>query len=295
MKPTQPLLSYPEPVDLPFNASAIQGLFQAGTPDAGDPAVPGYWILLQGNALLVEHAHGAPVLPVGNLPPAIGALEPPLYIGTWQGKPLRVGQVEAHAAIPGSWTAIPVHFREERLGDQLLTLAGMARQILHWKSRSAQCPACSAILDRIDHSWGVRCGSCAGEYYPPIHPAVIVLVRRGEEFLLARNAHWPAGQYALIAGYLEFGESLEECVCREVREETGISVRDVRYVCSQSWPFPSQIMIGFTAEYAGGELVVDTTELEDARWFGPGNMPPALSPRRSISRHIIDAYALNKP
>jgi len=285
---------YPEEVDLPFNGTAIQGLFQPGTPDGDDPAVAGYWLLLRGDALLVSHADGAPALPQGHLPAAVPLCEPAFRIGTWQGKPLRVGRVQADAPLPEPWTALPVHFREERLDDRLLTLAGMARQILHWKRRSAQCPACSTPLERIARSWGMRCAACQDEFYPAIHPAVIVLVRRGEEFLLARNAQWPAGQYALIAGYLEFGESLEDCVRREVKEETGLTVRNVQYVCSQSWPFPSQIMVGFTAEYAGGELVVDTSELEDARWFRAEAIPPVLSPRRSISRYIIDTFALGK-
>ena len=294
MKTTKPRISYSEPVNLPFNAAAIQGLFQAGTPDADDPAVPGYWILLQKDALLVHYENGAPALPSGGLPAALSLRENPFFIGAWRGKPLRVGQIVEDAAIPEPWTVIPVHFREEKLDDQLLTLAGMARQIIHWRSRSTQCPICCVKLKSIEHTWGMRCNSCLGEYYPPIHPAIIVLVRRGEEFLLTRNAQWPAGLYALVSGYLEFGESLEECVAREVKEETGISIRNVQYVCSQSWPFPSQIMVGFTAEYAGGELVVDKKELEDARWFRPDNLPPALSPRRSISRYIIDNFALKK-
>ncbi len=287
-------LPYPESVDLPFNNAAIRDFFQAGTPDGDDATLPGYWLLLRGDALLVDMENGAPVMPYGLFPAALEYGEPPFCIGLWRGQPLRVGRIAADAAIPAPWTAIPVNFREERLGEQLLTLAGMARQILHWKQRSVWCPTCSARLAVIGNTWGMRCESCAQEYYPPIHPAVIVLVRRGEEFLLARNAGWPAGQYALIAGYLEFGESLEECVCREVREETGIFVDTVRYVASQSWPFPSQIMAGFTAEYAGGELQVDTSELEDARWFRSDN-PPLLSPRRSISRHIIDTFALKRP
>lgn len=293
MHSAPPRAPYPHQVNLPFNVTAVQGLFQPGTPDQDDPSVPGYWLLLQGDSVLLHHGSGAPALPDGVLPPALALVESPFAIGTWRGKPLRVGRIEADAAVPGSWAPIPINFREETLDDELITLAGMARQIVHWRSRSARCPVCCTAMDRIERTWGVRCGTCRDEYYPPIHPAVIVLVRRGEEFLLARKSMWPAGQYALIAGYVDFGESLEDCVAREVMEETGIAVRDVRYVCSQSWPFPSQIMAGFTAEYAGGELVVDKTELEDARWFSQDNLPPALSPRRSISRYLIDTFALN--
>ena len=118
-----------------------------------------------------------------------------------------------------------------------------------------------------------------------------MLVTRGAEFLLVRKPGWPAGQYGLVAGYVEFGESLEECVAREVLEETGIAVAGVRYLCSQNWPFPSQIMAGFSAACAGGDIRVDTTELEDAAWFRADRMPPLLPPRASIARYIIDRHA----
>jgi NAD+ diphosphatase len=119
-----------------------------------------------------------------------------------------------------------------------------------------------------------------------------VLVRRNDEFLLVRKAVWPEGRYGLVAGFVDFGESLEECVVREVREETGLEVTNIRYVGSQNWPFPSQLMAGFVADYAGGEVCVGEDELEDARWFCIGNLPATLPGKRSIARWIIDRYAL---
>jgi NAD+ diphosphatase len=119
-----------------------------------------------------------------------------------------------------------------------------------------------------------------------------VLVRRGEEFLLARKPEWPAGRYSLVAGFVDFGESLEECVHREVGEEVGVTVTNVRYVGSQNWPFPSQLMAGFVADYAGGVVRADHMEIEDARWFCREDLPESLPMRRSIARWIIDRYAL---
>ena len=107
--------------------------------------------------------------------------------------------------------------------------------------------------------------------------------------LLVRKAEWPVGRYSMAAGYLNLGESLEDCALREVKEETGIDITGIKYVGSQSWPFPSQLMAGFVATYAGGELVVDHTELEDARWFHISKLP-ALPPTRSIARRIIDTF-----
>lgn len=107
---------------------------------------------------------------------------------------------------------------------------------------------------------------------------------------MTRKAEWPEGRYGLVAGFLEFGESLEECAVREVREETGILIENVRYVASQNWPFPAQLMAGFVADYRGGEIVIDRDELEDARWFSPAAIPqwPA---KRSIARWIIDRFS----
>jgi NAD+ diphosphatase len=108
--------------------------------------------------------------------------------------------------------------------------------------------------------------------------------------LLTRKADWAPGRYALIAGFVDNGESLESCVAREIKEEAGVDVTDIRYVGSQNWPFPSQMMIGFVATYAGGDVVVDQEELEDACWF-PCSALPSLPSRHSISRYIIDNYA----
>jgi NAD+ diphosphatase len=118
---------------------------------------------------------------------------------------------------------------------------------------------------------------------------VIVLVRRPGELLLTRKSVWPPGRYSLVAGFIDVGECLEEAVAREVLEETGVRVRNIRYAGSQCWPFPSQLMAGFIADYAGGDVVVEEKELEDARWF-PLNALPQLPPRRSIARYLIDTF-----
>jgi NAD+ diphosphatase len=135
----------------------------------------------------------------------------------------------------------------------------------------------------------MRCPSCGLLGYPRIAPAVIVLVRRGDEALLARGARFPGLFYSTLAGFVEIGESLEETIVREVREEVGIDVKGARYFGSQAWPFPHSLMVGFFAEWAGGEIQPDGTEILDARWFRADALPP-VPPRLSIARLLIDAW-----
>jgi len=176
-----------------------------------------------------------------------------------------------------------------RLSDELLSLGGMAMQALWWESTSGFCPRCGDRTERLAGEWGKRCPRCEYEHYPHLHPAVIVVVRDGDRVLLARKGIWAPGRYALVAGFVDNGESLEGAVAREVKEEVGVDVKDITYVGSQNWPFPSQLMVGFVATYAGGEIQVDPEELEDARWF-PCSSLPGLPSRHSISRFLIDNF-----
>ncbi len=232
-------------------------------------------------------ADGEPALP-REVPTGLVAGEP-LYIGDWQGRPCRVLAVPKDSPLPAGLSAENMLSAEPRLSIELLSLGGTAGQILHWEKNSRFCSRCGGENGRLPGEWGKKCQACGYSHYPHIHPCVIVLVRRPGEVLLTRKAVWPAGRYSLVAGFLDFGECLEEAVEREVAEETGVRVRAVRYVGSQCWPFPSQLMAGFTAEYAGGDVRVEEKELEDARWFSVDALP-ALPPRRSIARYIIDNF-----
>jgi NAD+ diphosphatase len=211
-----------------------------------------------------------------------------LLFGEWDGAPVRLLSLPAEQKLPEPLVAVP----STELPEDLLTILGLARQISYWERMSRHCSKCGGAMKRISLTWGKRCVGCGHEHYPHIHPCVIVLIRRGGEFLLARKPEWAPGRYSLVAGFVDFGESLEECVDREVLEETGLKVTNIRYVGSQNWPFPSQMMAGFVADYASGEISVANDELEDARWFSPGNMPDSLPPARSIARWIIDCFAL---
>ena len=176
-----------------------------------------------------------------------------------------------------------------RVDDSLVAVAGRAFQIADWARTHRFCGACGAPMAVARGERAMKC-ACGHVAYPRISPAMMTLVKRGPAILLARNvAVPPGGRMSALAGFLEPGESVEDAIHREVREEVGVDVTDIRYFGSQSWPFPHSLMIAFTAEYAGGEIVVDPSEIAEACWFGPGDTLPELSPRFSISRALIDA------
>jgi NAD+ diphosphatase len=277
-------MSYADAVNLPFNGEIISSHFTPLKPGEGDECRDGYWIFLQGDALILQEGG----LYCGALPEGFPARDRSILFGTWDGEPLRLLTVPAEQPLPDGFAAVPL----TELSDKLMTIYGLARQILYWEKMSSNCSRCGGEMERIAATWGKRCLGCGHEHYPHIHPCIIVLVKRGEEFLLAHKPEWPQGRYSLVAGFVDFGESLEECVVREVMEETGISVGNIRYVGSQNWPFPSQLMAGFVADYVSGEIAVDGDELEDARWFARDRMPAALPPHRSIARWIIERFAL---
>ncbi|HKL24693.1 MAG TPA: NAD(+) diphosphatase [Desulfuromonadales bacterium] len=276
---------YSSPLDLPFNHSCLNGRFLLQTPDA-DPGGEGVWLGLQGHRLLVMSGGEDLCLPAEM--PAVGPHDAPLYIGTWDGAPCRILRLNAEANLLEGLRLESLLAQEPSLPIEWLTLGGLARMVLHWEDTSRRCGGCGQPMQRLRGEWGKHCRTCNANHFPHIHPCVIVLVRRGRELLLTRKSDWAPNRYSLIAGFLEFGESLEEAVRREIAEETGVTVSNIRYLGSQCWPFPSQVMTGFTADYAGGEVVVQTSELEDARWF-PIDALPNLPPRRSIARYLLDS------
>ncbi len=282
----------PLSVYLPFNRECLGEAFEPAKRGTRPPARRGHWLIVQDQSLLVVPDDDRFRLPAGELPAGL-ACDPAgaLWLGTLDGTPCWVTALAKDAAVPeGLARETMVPMRGTRLPDDLLSLGGMAMQALHWKGTSRHCPRCGAPTERIEGEWGKRCGACAYEHYPHLHPAVIVLVRDGDRVLLTRKAGWAPGRYALVAGFVDNGESLEGAVRREVKEEVGVDVKDIHYVGSQNWPFPSQLMIGFVAAYAGGEVAIDHEELEAARWFARDRLPDG-PPRHSIAGYIIEHHA----
>lgn len=172
----------------------------------------------------------------------------------------------------------------------LAAAAGRAAQLVEWELGHAFCGRCGSRTDAHPRELARVCPRCGAHFYPRIAPAVIVLVERDGRILLARRAGLERPFFSVLAGFVEPGETLEETVRREVREEVGIDVEDVRYFGSQPWPFPSQLMIGFTARAEDGDLRLDEAELAEAAWFGPGDELPPVPPPFTIARRLIDAF-----
>lgn len=293
-------MTYPHTVNLPYNRSSIRGLYAPPGPGEQLSRAPGYWIIMHGDTIILDDGAPERVLHAGELADLVEMerVGKTLAMGTWRGKPLRLALMDGEGDLPASLRAEPLLTLSfaGNLSDASLTVAGMAQQLGLWEKKSVFCPRCGGETTRIPGLWGKLCASCRYEHFPSIYPCTLVLVRRGDEVLLVRKREWPPSYFSLPSGFCDMGECLEECAEREVLEETGVSISNLTYVGSQCWPFPSQLMTGFSADYEGGELVPDLTELEDARWFRCDALPPTFS-STSIAGWIIErhlaAYRMN--
>jgi NAD+ diphosphatase len=177
-----------------------------------------------------------------------------------------------------------------RLPDPLLALAARAFQVVEWHQTHRHCGRCGTPTRDKAGERAKECPACGYVAYPRVSPAMMALVTRGRDVLLARAHRFPPAMFSALAGFVEPGETIEDCLAREVREEVGVEVRDLRYFGSQSWAFPHSLMIAFTAEYAGGELRCEDAEIAEARWFSADALP-VLPPSVSIARRLIDETA----
>ncbi len=187
---------------------------------------------------------------------------------------------------PPGWHRMPLRAAMLSLDPPVSALAGRAAQVLEWDRTHRFCGVCATETTLQPGERARVCPACGHSAYPRLSPAMMALVWRPGELLLARSPHYPAGMYSALAGFVEAGESLEECVHREVAEEVAVSVQDLRYYGSQSWPFPNSLMVAFTARWTGGEIVPQAGEIEHARWFSLDALPN-IPPRFSIAGHLI--------
>ncbi|MEO7941507.1 MAG: NAD(+) diphosphatase [Burkholderiaceae bacterium] len=212
----------------------------------------------------------------------VGLLENHYYRATW---------LPAGSAAPQGYQWRKLRSLFGAIDEGLLAITGRAFQIVEWARTHRFCGACASPTAPMAGERCVHCTQCGHHAYPRISPAMMVLIQRGESILLARHLNSPTGLFTALAGFVEAGESLEEAIHREVLEEVGLQVRDIRYFGSQPWPFPHSLMVAFTAQYAGGEIVLDANEIAEAAWFGPDDALPAMPALGlSIAGHLIHAH-----
>lgn len=216
------------------------------------------------------------------------------FVGVVDGAAWWAVDVPAESDDPSYGAALDLFSYFGRASQAEWLAAGRAVQIAEWARTHRYCGRCAAPTEPSPGERAVRCPACGLAAYPRVAPAMITLVTRGapgcdQEALLARGTNFPMPMYSCLAGFVEPGEDLEGAVVREVREEVGVIVGDVHYQASQPWPFPHSLMIGFRARYLSGDLVLDESEIADARWCRKDDLPP-IPPGISIARRLIDAW-----
>lgn len=258
----------------------------------------GYWFIFSGDKLLVRQAGDHALIPLASGLAELGlGAEREVYLGQLEEDgeqtPCFAAEVAAGAGLPEGVAAEGLRALYPALDEPFLGIAGRAVQLVAFDRTNQYCGQCGGRTIDEAHERAKRCPSCGLVNYPRLSPAIIIAVTRRIEgrlhILLGRNHRFPTGRYSVLAGYVEPGETLEECAAREVCEEVGVDLQNVRYFGSQPWPFPNSLMIGFTAEYAGGEIKLDESELADARWFAANELP-GIPPPFTIARKLIDWF-----
>lgn len=261
-------------------------------PPAGD-SQPGIWFVYRKHRLLVRRNNGSLSIPDAAQISAIG-IEPvhAIFLGMLDGTACYAAAVEPEATLSDPFAWMDLRGLLDTIGDEMFWIAGRANHLLDWDHSHRYCGRCGKpTVDKADER-AKHCPHCGLTNYPRLSPAVIVAVIKNDKILLARNQRFRGPFYSVLAGFVEPGETLEQCVRREIREEVSLSVKNLRYFGSQPWPFPNSLMVGFTADYAGGEILVDNTELMEAHWFAADGLPK-IPPRVSIARQLIEWFKDN--
>lgn len=211
-----------------------------------------------------------------------------LLLGFLDGKPCRLLRLNAPAQIPGlSWHGLRGLIGQ--VDDDTFRMLGLAQQLDAWHDAHRFCGHCGHTMHARIEERAMECSGCGLRQYPKLAPCVIVLITRGDEVLLARSPNFRTGFFSTLAGFIEPGESAEECLHREVMEEVSLKVDQLEYLGSQNWPFPNSLMLGFHARYAGGDIVPQPGEIEEAHWWHVEELP-SIPPQGTISRWLIDCH-----
>lgn len=253
------------------------------------------WFVFQNGQLLIEKQADGYHIPYSTLPPTEVPVGSTIHtIGEINGCPAKTYAI--HIPVTGNEQS-PQMMKDLRASFDVLPYeeyyrAGKASQILNWDKNSRYCPMCGVPTRQIS-SIAKQCPECRQEFYPRISPAVIVLIKKDDRILLVRARNFRGTFRGLVAGFLEVGETLEECVHREVMEETGLRIKNLKYFGSQPWPYPSGVMIGYSADYESGAIKLQNEELSAGDFYGRDDLPE-IPKKLSIARRMIDAWLEGK-
>ncbi|HEY4370564.1 MAG TPA: NAD(+) diphosphatase [Burkholderiales bacterium] len=251
----------------------------------------GLWFVFHRGNLLVKGDRKAPEVPRADLPEDLPVPITDLrFVGTLEGTACWTGRSDAEAPAGYAFEGLRAMFNS--LPDDMLAVGGRAIQVLEFDRTHKYCGVCANLTAIHEGGRSRKCPNCGETAYARVAPAMMVLIKRdgpkGREFLMARSPRFVAGMYSALAGFVEPSESIEDCIHREVFEEVGVKVKNVRYHGSQGWPFPHSLMIAYVADYDSGEIVCQEGEIEDARWFTLDALP-GLPNRLSIARRLVNA------
>lgn len=254
---------------------------------SGEPA---WWFVFQDDRMLVHVAGERVEIPKVLDPGSLyrGPLRTQ-YLGALDGVDCYAAALDGRASIDNGMALLSLREIFGRVPDDLLRVAARAFHVLYWDSNTRFCSRCGRQMQLSSSERAKQCPSCGFTSYPRISPAVIVAVVKDDKILLAHAGRFPSNFYSVLAGFVEPGETFEECIVRELKEEVGIDVKNIRYFASQPWPFPDSLMTAFTAEYAGGEIHADGVEITDARWFAADELPD-IPGKFSVARQLIDWF-----
>lgn len=266
----------------------MSDLFKASVTPLDLPSTRAWWFVFSGYKLLLKLSGDTLTVPLVENARELGvAVGPPLHLGILRGHTCYAAAMDGGCEIPAGVVCEELRSLFSRIDDAAYEAALTAVHLLEWDRNSQFCGKCRGALKPRTDMRAKECGICRRLEFPRLSPAIIVLVEKGDALLLARSARFAAEFFSVLAGFVEPGESLEEAVLREVKEETGITVKDIRYFGSQPWPFPDSLMIGFTAQYESGELKIDGEEIVEAGWYRADNLP-RIPGKLSIARQLID-------
>ncbi|MFI3248723.1 MAG: NAD(+) diphosphatase [Rikenellaceae bacterium] len=245
-----------------------------------------YWFIICKGAVLLDPTDNKLTIPIGVVPPIKPPKETTIHtFSTLNSIECKTFEIEEPIA---DYKMVDIRSTFDLLTWDEYYTAGKASQILHWDKNSQFCPKCGVQTPQIAPI-AKKCPQCNQEFYPRISPAAIVLVKKEDSILLVHARSYRGTQNGLVAGFLEVGETLEACVHREVFEETGLRVDNLRYFGNQPWPYPSGLMVGFVADYVSGEIKLQDDELTSGAFYTRENMPE-IPPKLSIARQMIDAW-----